>query len=762
MIEWWFGKEWAGEFNHWTFVWLNRPAMIEWVLAVLVAVAFVVLSWMSMRRLAVRPLRWTLLGLRILFLLGIVALWWQPAIQLQKVVYKKSHAAVVADQSRSMSLKAGNGRTRAESLRNWFDENANIVTGLKERHHLRAFRFDEVPHAVPVADLAEKAPDRGRFTNLADALEGALEGVNEDETAGMWLFSDGVANPSEEAADLDVVLEKLKSHGVIVHTIGVGGEGAVADIAIRDVRYDGFAFVHNKLTIEASISSRGIPERPVQVSLSREGQPVATQQAVLPAEGTAVVSFTFTPTRVGRFVYSVEVPPAPDDAIAANNRRDFIIDVIRDKIRVLHVCGHPDYDEMFLRRYLKNNPNVDLISFFILRTNSDLQLVSERELSLIPFPTDELFDKQLHTFDLIVFQNFTYRGYQMRQYLSNIRRYVLEGGAFLVVGGDLSYSLGGYGGTEIEDILPFDIVTASPEFDAAPFTLALTEAGRRHPVMQAFADTDKPRDLLGLNLGLIPRPGSLVLAEHPTRRTAAGAAPVAAVIEPGKGRVLALSVDSTWRWHFGDVAQGGEGALYNGFYGNALRWLIRDPELRHLSVRSDRDTLPPGEKARLDLRVTDEAFKPKPGAQVAVRISRRDDGLRLHEETLRTDDDGVAVVGFDAPEEAGPLMVELEQLRSDGTPGEKQTLLLFVGDTGKELDDVQVDFARLRNIAETTGGLFTPLDQLGGELPAFERQQVMRVGKKRDVPLWDHAGVLVLLVLLIVVEWWWRKRRRLN
>src|SRR5262249_48226219 len=129
------------------------------------------------------------------------------------------------------------------------------------------------------------------------------------------------------------------------------------------------------------------------------------------------VNFKLQPERVGKFLYSITVPEQDGEATAENNRRDLAIKVVRDKIRVLQVVGRPSWDERFLRRLLKRNPNVDLISFFILRTPTDLALVPPPELSLIPFPTRELFTESLSTFVLVIFQNFDYRPYDMRRYL---------------------------------------------------------------------------------------------------------------------------------------------------------------------------------------------------------------------------------------------------------------------------------------------------------------------------------------------------------
>src|SRR5207244_421203 len=123
------------------------------------------------------------------------------------------------------------------------------------------------------------------------------------------------------------------------------------------------------------------------------------------------------------------------EAIASNYQKSFVLKVIRGRVRVLLVVGRPSWDVRFLRQLLKKDPNVDLISFFILRTPGDDPHSSQDELSLIPFPTQEIFQEQLKTFDLVIFQNFNHRPYRMSQYLDGIAAYVRDGGAFAMIGG---------------------------------------------------------------------------------------------------------------------------------------------------------------------------------------------------------------------------------------------------------------------------------------------------------------------------------------
>lgn len=765
MIEWLLGNNSTDGFNRYVLVFLNHPGIYEIIAVVLFAIAVLVLSVYNLKRLNNKVYAAFLYSLRVIFFLGLLILWLQPAIQLQKVLFKKSHVILLADKSKSMSLSSsGKNTTRDDLVKKFFKDNENVLKEMSDKYHLHVFNFSDTAQSVPFSKMTEIQRPDGEFSDIASSIEKTLENFNKGDVAGIMVFSDGVINTQGNAdTNIEELAKRLKEENIIVHTFGAGKKGGLKDIAIKDIRYDGFAFVHNKMTIEVDVSSRGYDDIPVQVNLQSENQPVSGKIVEIKKNSHSKIAFEFTPDKVGRFVYTVSTPVLPDDSMAENNRRSFIIDVIRDKIRVLHVCGHPDYDEQYFRRFLKNNPNVDLISFFILRTNADLGLVQDNELSLIPFPTRELFSTQLHTFDLLIFQNFTYKGYEMSQYLPNIRKFVLDGGAFMVIGGDVSYGPGGYDNTAIEPILPFEIVAADPPYTAKSFKLEVTEEGLNHPIMQISRNREenktlwqKAGELYGMNLGLVPYKDSLVLSRNPDN-----SAPVMAVRTVGKGRVFASAIDSSWLWHNLEVAEGGSGEFYRSFYNNVIRWLIKDPELKHLKVRADNDNVAPKQEIRLDIRLTDDDFQPKADSELKITVVDPTGKKSILSKTVVTDKEGVAGFSFESPETEGMLSIRVESLSAGGVK-DREELLVFVSSHSKELDEVDVNFEILKKLSGITGGEFFELPKNLGDRKLFEKEQNERVGKKHDIPIWDKWWVFAFLAFLIVSEWWIRKRKRLN
>ena len=226
-------------------------------------------------------------------------------------------------------------------------------------------------------------------------------------------------------------------------TIGLGDPERYRDIQIAAVEAPNFAFLHSSVDIEVTVKSWGYKGQVIPLVLKQEGRILSTSSLVLDADrSTRRATFTMSPKEVGRYRLSVETPVQVGEVLRTNNQRDFQLQVRRDKIRVLVVSGRPSWNYRFLRRALKSDPSVDLISFIILRTPTDIVNVPDDQLSLIPFPTNRLFTEELGNFDLLIFDNFSYLLYFPMLYLENIRKFVIDGGAFVMFGGDQSFDLG--------------------------------------------------------------------------------------------------------------------------------------------------------------------------------------------------------------------------------------------------------------------------------------------------------------------------------
>lgn len=760
-----------GEFNAARFVWLSdwSPWLILGV--ILLAVGVLALGWLNTAGLG-RRRRQILLALRLGTVAVLAVLFLQPGVRLENLSRIRNHVVMLIDASRSMALPGVGGGSRLDAVKAFMAKHQATWDAWSRDHQIDLLAVDD--RARPVADVAQ-IEATGDVTRLLSGLEDVGTRFKPDDLAAVLVVSDGADNGAlgdSVSADGEMganVVQAAKRLKAPVHTLFTGPDEPPRDVAVAEVKYDDFAFVRNVVSIEAKITVSGYDDVILPVTLRRGETILGTRSLrVEPGQGEYDFEFEFVPDKTGKAVFTLEVATAPGEEITVNNRQQFVIRIIRDKIRVLQVVGRPSWDERFLRKLLKNNPNVDLISFFILRTGTNLMLTPTSEMSLIPFPTRELFETQLGSFDLIIFQNFTYRGYHMRQYLPFIRDFVANGGGFVMVGGDLSFASGGYAGTPIAEFLPVTLPGGGKLIHTDEFKANLTDAGRSHPITalslvpednEALWDQMPPLEGANNVLGL--RDDATVLLAHPSRQAGGDPFPVAAIREFGEGRVLAVTTDTTWQWAFQSTAEGGDNRHYYKFWGNTIRWLIKDPALNAVRVEADRDRYPLGAEASLVTRVVDQNFSPAADVDVTVvveRTAKADDGRLITEEVHRhegvTSAFGEVVVQF-KPAADGAYTVKATAALSGGAAEDADVFVVAADPV--ELRRTEARRETLKALAAAGGGQALDLDDDPADLARVE-PRVIKVNRRRDVPLWSNAWWLLLGVILPSLEWFYRRR----
>ena len=273
-------------------------------------------------------------------------------------------------------------------------------------------------------------------------------------------------------------------------------------------------------------------------------------------------------------IVEIEASPLQGELTAVNNRAVVSIDGVRDKLRVLLVSGEPHAGERTWRNLLKSDASVDLVHFTILRPPEKQDGTPINELSLIAFPTRELFQQKIDEFQLIIFDRYARQGVLPIIYFDNIARYVRKGGAVLVAAGPDYASSTSLWRTPLEVILPAE---PSGQVTETPFRAQLSTVGKRHPVTRDLegAGSDPPRWSRWFRVVDTRK------AEGATVMQAADDKPLLVLSREGEGRVALLLSDHIWLW-----ARGYEGG---GPHLDLLRrlshWLMKQPDLEEEALR---------------------------------------------------------------------------------------------------------------------------------------------------------------------------------
>ncbi len=670
------------------------------------------------------------------------------------LVAKKEHKvfpaiAVLFDTSQSMGQSGGPGKlSRLEEARVLLTEGANpLLKSLSERFEVRLYGLGESLRTIEAKELADLKAE-GMQGNLSEILK-ELSGKN---TLAL-LLSDGNLRWNEgQSSNLPVI------------TVPLGITREYKDILIKAVKAPSLVFRGREVMIDVTIKSYGYTGLSLPVLL-KEGSKLLTAKntRINTSPGEVTVSLSFIPDEVGQKNLSISIPQQFGESLLSNNSFNLSLKVVRDKIRVLMVSGNPSMNYRFMRIALKNDPSIDLLSFVILRTPSDILNVPTHEQSLIPFPVETLFSKEIKTFDLLIFDNLKYTLYLSPHHLESIKEFVRGGGGFAMIGGPNLFNEG-RSMTPIGEILPVRFAEKEDYRRDSRVGVRLSRAGVVHPITRLSLDTvgdtvgdiagDEARRLRfwqemppldGFNL-LEPKSSATVLLES----TDGIPWPILTVSNYGNGRVLTLATDYSWKWDMGMVAKGKGNLAYLRLVDRMVRWLTKDPGLEPVQITLSENPGSTGQEIEIRIKLREEDLSPNLRSMVSFSVLNPD-GLKIESKLKPTGQSGEYLGSF-LPQKGG-----IYKLKVETSAGHLEESIVVSG----LLDtlDASPDHEQLKKISTSTGGKFLlRSEDLLKEVEDYARKAESRFIEERRSSVWTSPFVMVLVLGFLIVEWYFRRR----
>ncbi|HKL05394.1 MAG TPA: hypothetical protein VJ929_06245 [Roseovarius sp.] len=502
--------------------------LLPWLLIAVLAAALVIGVGLALwRGLSGWPLR-ALAGLVILAALS------GPVYQVEDRAPLSDIVLMLEDQSASQQLV-----DRASTTAQAADE---LAARLSARPNTEVRRI-----AIP-----DGADNTG--TQAMTALSEALAEEPRGRIAGTILLSDGRIHDVDRAPDLPAPLHLL-------HT----GRSTDWDRRLTIKNAPAFAILGEEVTLTLTLTDDGAAPQGVEnvpLDISIDGEEPQRFNVPLGRE----IELPLTLPHGGRNVLQFTTPEAPGELTDRNNTALVQINGVRDRLSVLLVSGEPHAGGRTWRNLLKSDSSVDLVHFTILRPPAKQDGVPVRELSLIAFPTRELFLEKIDDFDLIIFDRYKRRGILPSLYLDNVRNYVEEGGAVLIAAGPDFASADSLYRTPIEAIVP---ARPTARVLSERFRPSVTDLGQRHPVTSGLErEFDGEWGRWMRQIEVEQTSGDVVMSGQDDR-------PLLVLDRVGEGRVALLASDHAWLWNRGYEGGGPQLELLR----RLAHWMMKEPEL---------------------------------------------------------------------------------------------------------------------------------------------------------------------------------------
>lgn len=622
---------------------------------------------------------------------------------------------------------------------------------------------------VPVPSSAT-----GAATNIERAVRRAVDALGSAPVAAVVLFSDGGFN---QGASVEDVARYARDRRIPLHVVGVGDPSNPQNVRVTELLAPPNAFQRDPFSISARLAAEGLDGQTLSVELHErqadaggEARVIDTRRVTVgPGGSMPPLSFERKQDRVGRYVYSVEVPVLSGESVADDNVKQTTVNVIDARTKVLLVASGPSWEYRFLSRLLTRDDTFDVSCWL---QSADLSAVRDGDTIIdhLPATAEELF-----VYDMIVLLDPN-RDELDEQWSRLIDTYVTEYGGGLLLAAGRAFTPGLMRDKTLKplhDLLP---IVPDPEADLvlnevgyyqlgpAPIDIPQTAFG--HPIMK-LADDPASTKLEWERVGKVfwhfpvlrEKPVATVLMRHggSRMRNAAGGHVLAAVQFVGAGRTGWLALDGVWRWRRTGVEH------YDRFWVQFLRYLAEGKLLggaKRGMILTEADQYSLGEAVTVTARLFDREYKPLQLDQIAARFAVDHD---RGEFTLTARRDRVGwYEGRFVPDRTGNYRITI----AAPDPGSRETTEIAreiqVTRPNIEVLRPQMAKAELMALAEQShGGRYFEIDeavQIPSLIPDLHEEIPIR---SRPTSLWDNGIVLALLLGLLSVEWGVRKWSRL-
>jgi len=587
---------------------------VVWTLLTVLVAGFVValFYFLEPRRIAGRR-RWTLIALRLAAVLLLAVVLFRP---LQPTAIFKGErprgVAVLMDTSQSMGLK-DRRITTADKLRVALafglvppgtpveGENArkDAPTGIPENparldlarailEHpdlrllenaaqvgpLRLATFGTRPRRVtpkegmsPTTALLTELNANDPATALADAIDEALFRGEGDPPAAIVVVTDGLEHDSKHAlADVAAEAGRL---GVPIHFVALGSRDAGL-VQLREAPVPDLLFLDDAVAVPFRYrvqGQRGTVK--LEVLLGKEVLASKDVPAVPGEEIREVVSFTPTKDKLGAesmHLLTTRVTLKENPALTDELQR--AVRVVDQKIKVLVVENIARWDFQFLQRALMRDRRVEA-SFVILQ--GDKETLTSGKPFLPAFPASR---KELFGYDLLILGDVPASAIGPEA-MGWVREFVQEGGGLVTIAGRI-HAPATWRGTPLEAMLPVEFeprtFSRTGETRNPGFLPERTRQGKQSQMLSLGENADDNDKVWAELPGIFwhypvtrLKPGAVALLAHPTQKADDEPMPLLAQHYFGKGQVLFVGFEESWRWRFNR-----SDALFSRFWGQVV------------------------------------------------------------------------------------------------------------------------------------------------------------------------------------------------
>ncbi|MFQ6675782.1 MAG: hypothetical protein ACE5LH_05500 [Fidelibacterota bacterium] len=622
----------------------------------------------------------------------------------------------------------------SSSLLNGYREIATLLQKAARNHPTDArvdlYSFGSEVRTIPGEDFQLDFSEP--TTHLSRVIKGLEKVPGQEYVAGVVMVTDGQITMGDDPREMVTDL------GIPIHTIGIGELTPMVDIHVQKVDVPPVGIRGDTPTATVDISSMGQFRQRVHVTLSRGDKLLGSKVVMLEGQGSVrKVKFQFRLDDPGTGEYTVQVSTLQDEINIQNNRASFTVTTLKDRFRVALLTGTPSPNTAFLKRVLRGSNRFETDHFVRLANRWSPHLASFWG----------------RNYDLILLDNIGKNSLPGR-WIDDLGRKLsrFPSGLAFVAGPNVT--------GDVEMLYPLlGLEPVALEIDRdQPYPVTLSERRFEHPIFSGagdlFRSVPPPGSLPPLRPSLLAGPASgevSVLAQLEGTGTVPlfTAGTVALPEAPGTViRVATFTSSDLWQLHFKTLMTDISDFTHR-WWERTLSWLVKAGGENGVYIRLNKSAYQQGETVYVSGTVLDLGQFPSEAVDVTLFLEERETGdIRSYPLTYSPG------AGWETTLFAGkPGMYNYTiEAQAHGVVLGRRTGTFRVEESQIELNRVFLNEKLLRDLSETTGGVYLPWSRRGeiGTHVAFP-SRVTKTARTFHVSHWIPLGIV--LVVLFTGEW---------
>ena len=274
-----------------------------------------------------------------------------PILRRNNRVVQKPIIGILVDQSQSIALQP-NGKLYTQEISSKIQQ---IQQQLEDDFEVKLFSFDD--------DLTDSLSPKwnGNASNLSKALEQFDEKMEGQNVGALLMASDGIHNQGKNPW---YVAQQLPYP---IYPLALGDTTPQKDLAILSIKHNEIVLKGNDFQTIFTFSAKALAGKTATYSLQKiekNNQVSSLKSGNFPIDQNLFqtnISVQLPANEPGLQHYRITLAPLGGDKNIQNNSKDFFVEVIDDRARILLLASAPHPDVATVRQILSQKQTVDVV-----------------------------------------------------------------------------------------------------------------------------------------------------------------------------------------------------------------------------------------------------------------------------------------------------------------------------------------------------------------------------------------------------------------